>query len=181
VTTARGVGAHTTHLTGTTVASAILCTSCHVVPSLTNMSHADGTAQVQFSGTAVTGGAAASYNATAATCTNYCHGSTLSGGQRTTPVWNSATPTTYRACNACHGLAPNTGEHSEHSRISCDRCHGSGYSTSRVVAATHVNGVKNVALSAWNASTKTCSRACHGSESWSGGSSGGSSGGWGGR
>jgi hypothetical protein len=51
--------------------------------------------------------------------------------------------------------------------VSCATCHGSGYSTTSFAAATHNNGVINIASTpGWNASTRSCSNSCHGSKSW---------------
>lgn len=77
-------------------------------------------------------------------------------------------PTTAPACDNCHGLPPRTGEHGEHRSRSCATCHGNGYSSTTVNAATHNNGVKSLAVSSigWNATTRSCTNACHGKESW---------------
>jgi hypothetical protein len=62
-----------------------------------------------------------------------------------------------------------TGMHSKHAGkgVACASCHGTGYSTTSFNAATHNNGVKNVATSTgWNSTQRTCANSCHGSESW---------------
>ena len=75
-------------------------------------------------------------------------------------------PTTV-ACGTCHAIPPPVGQHAEHSRFSCANCHGVGYGTTTVSAATHNNGVVNLATSiGWVASTKTCANGCHGTERW---------------
>ena len=80
----------------------------------------------------------------------------------------SVPPTTAPACGSCHGLPPKTGEHGEHKSRSCSTCHGAGYSSTTVNAATHNNGVKNLAASSigWNATSRSCTNSCHGKESW---------------
>jgi hypothetical protein len=51
--------------------------------------------------------------------------------------------------------------------LACATCHGSGYSTTTVNAATHDNGVKNLATTiGWNATSRSCSNSCHGKKSW---------------
>jgi mono/diheme cytochrome c family protein len=82
-------------------------------------------------------------------------------------VTPSPTPTT--ACGSCHAIPPAAGKHSKHARegIACASCHGTGYSTTSFNAATHNNGVKNIATNTgWNSATRTCANACHGKESW---------------
>jgi mono/diheme cytochrome c family protein len=78
-------------------------------------------------------------------------------------------PVAAATCGSCHAIPPASGRHAKHLReaVSCANCHGTGYSTSSVVAALHNNGVKNLASNtAWNATTRSCSNSCHGKESW---------------
>jgi hypothetical protein len=72
------------------------------------------------------------------------------------------------ACNTCHAIPPGTGKHAFHqSRATCTTCHGTGYSSTTVNAATHNNGVKNVASTqGWNATARTCANSCHGTKTW---------------
>jgi mono/diheme cytochrome c family protein len=73
------------------------------------------------------------------------------------------------ACGSCHAIPPATGRHSTHKNqnIACATCHGSGYSTTTVNAATHNNGVKNLTTTiGWNATSRSCSNSCHGTHSW---------------
>jgi mono/diheme cytochrome c family protein len=72
-------------------------------------------------------------------------------------------------CGSCHSIPPATGKHAFHStRATCATCHGTGYSTTTVNSATHVNGVNNVVSSLnFNATTSTCGTpGCHGSRAW---------------
>lgn len=73
-----------------------------------------------------------------------------------------------QTCGTCHAIPPNLGRHSIHAGAGydCSTCHGAGYSSTSVTAPTHMNGVKNVTLSAWNATTRTCASYCHGSRAW---------------
>jgi predicted CxxxxCH...CXXCH cytochrome family protein len=110
-TTAVGVGAHQSHVTGAHGVSAPLdCVYCHQKPVETLApGHMDGTVQL----TGYTGSDAAmaaalpsqGWNDAAATCSNYCHGATLKGGTVPRPVWTLVNGT-QGACGACHGLPP---------------------------------------------------------------------------
>jgi hypothetical protein len=99
--------------------------------------------------------ASVGWNAAGATCTNSCHGAS---------TW-SATATL--SCTSCHGVPPSTGRHSKHRSRECSVCHGAGYTSTAVVAATHNNGTKNMATSSgWVPSSRSCSNSCHGRETW---------------
>jgi len=79
------------------------------------------------------------------------------------------TPPPPPVCGSCHAIPPSAGKHSKHrsQNIACATCHGSGYSTTSVNAATHANGVKNLTTTiGWNATNRSCANSCHGSESW---------------
>jgi fibronectin type 3 domain-containing protein len=70
-------------------------------------------------------------------------------------------------CGTCHAIPPALGQHSFHSFTSCATCHGTGYSSTTVNAATHMNGVKELNASiGWNAVNRSCSPACHGNRGW---------------
>lgn len=74
-----------------------------------------------------------------------------------------------QTCGTCHAIPPATGRHDFHvvdQGIGCATCHGAGYSSTAVTATTHMNGTKNVSLSVWNATTRTCASYCHGAKSW---------------
>jgi len=106
-TIARGVGAHTAHLTAGLVAGPMDCAECHEVPSKADVAtHLDGTAKVAFGTLARTGGLAPSWSPTSGTCQNtYCHGTSLAGGSRTTPSWTRV-GAGEAACGTCHGVPP---------------------------------------------------------------------------
>jgi predicted CxxxxCH...CXXCH cytochrome family protein len=163
---ARGVGAHLQHLnpSGTkALATPTQCAECHVVPS--SMTHANGTVNMTF-GTLSNKGVVASYNSTAMTCTNYCHGATLSGGTATAPLWTNVDGTQV-ACTSCHGNPPNTGKHSDsdHKKAGCVGCHA-GYGATTVNVAQHVDGLKQTGnkVTAYTPSTRTCTNTCHGNK-----------------
>lgn len=80
-------------------------------------------------------------------------------------------------CGSCHAIPPITGtaagKHAKHLNkgVACATCHGVDYtnSTTTMNAATHNNGVKNVATGippGWNATSRSCSNACHGRNAW---------------
>ena len=76
-----------------------------------------------------------------------------------------------QTCGTCHAIPPSTGAHSFHvtSRgYQCSTCHGTGYSSTAVTAATHINGVSNlVSTLNFNTATNTCgSPGCHASRTW---------------
>ena len=168
--TSRAVGAHLQHLQGGILAAPIACGECHAVP--TSTVHADGTPALTWGPLARTGGSVPAWSAASATCSsNWCHGAKLTGGRDTTPIWTTVNGT-QDACGTCHGLPPSSGRHgqSEH-RVSCGYCHASGYSSTTVSAALHVDGkleVQGTRIRTWNATTKACQPTCHGTETWSG-------------
>ena len=88
----------------------------------------------------------------------------------TVPTTVPATTTTVApSCGSCHAIPPASGQHSFHvsSRgYACSACHGSGYSSSTVNSATHMNGALTIggSLSSFNGST--CTNTCHGSRTW---------------
>jgi len=116
-TTARGVGAHQTHLAGghdpaNPIARAVLCEECHVVPQAPgDAGHYDSDlpAELTFSGVAVSYDAAPAFDGTK--CANtYCHGDHFvkgndSGGSNTQPTWTKVDGTE-AACGSCHSLPP---------------------------------------------------------------------------
>jgi predicted CxxxxCH...CXXCH cytochrome family protein len=163
-TSARAVGAHQSHVTGSSLAGAIDCSVCHVKP--TSTSHSNGTVEVQFSGLA------AGSTWTGTTCATYCHGATLQGGRITSPTWTTVNGT-QAACGACHGIAPPTGRHSkdDHVKAGCGACHA-GYSPTTVNASSHVNGRVDLGgskIKSYDPATKSCSPACHETKTWTGG------------
>ena len=149
-TTFVSVGAHQIHL-NTTIAKAVACGECHIVPS--NVSHATNppASKVTF-GALANKGTTTVWNSGTATCAStYCHGGStaLAGGQATTPVWTTVDGS-QKACTSCHG-APPPAPHPQNA--DCATCH-TGYTVVQANAATHVDGVVNVRV-------LTCS-SCHG-------------------
>jgi len=170
------VGAHTTHVRGSSLSAAIDCTACHVTPvDALSAGHVDGaTATVTFGGRAVQGGAAPTWSRGSATCAStYCHGSyqgTFSfffydsdytvaySSQGGRPVWTGGA----MACDSCHGNPPsNFPWHGQHNGGNdCALCHpdvtgASGRGTAITNPALHVNGVVDV-LPKWRSSCFNC-------------------------
>lgn len=165
-TTTRAVGAHTAHLNQATYrATPLSCSECHSVP--TSNVHSDGVAQVTFGTLATSRGAAPVWNG--ATCASvYCHGAFPGGATLFTPSWTGGTIT----CGSCHSTPPSSGLHLDHHKgLPCSDCHATGYdATAKTVnKTTHINGsvqVQGTKINSYNASTKSCSPTCHGTERW---------------
>ena len=107
---ARGVGAHETHLFATNQMSPpVDCSTCHTVPgSVTAPGHLDPEPgkKVLLTGLATTGGTTPAYDAGTGTCSGaYCHGATLPGGTLTTPSWTDTSGAPGQ-CGACHAVPP---------------------------------------------------------------------------
>jgi len=152
------VGAHQPHLlasSGLTVP--VACDACHVVPTAMNVNgHIDAPpAEVSFGGLAVANGATPAWNHVDATCSAvYCHGATLAGGARTTPLWTKVDGT-QDTCGSCHGVPP-PAPHAQ--SVDCGMCHtqtAKGMSIAH--PEKHIDGTLQVA-------TDQSCHACHGSE-----------------
>jgi predicted CxxxxCH...CXXCH cytochrome family protein len=141
-----GVGAHQTHVLGTTTSRAVPCSECHDVPKeVAEKGHADTLlpAELHFSGVATQYQAPITYEA--GTCKgSYCHGAVffdgrLSGGTNTEPSWMKVDGT-QSSCGTCHGLPPPRG----HPQVSdCQSCHRNVRpdNVSFFDPSLHVNGI----------------------------------------
>jgi predicted CxxxxCH...CXXCH cytochrome family protein len=108
-TTARGVGAHQTHVQGTIFSRPVPCEECHVVPaSILAAGHMDSArpAELNFSGVAISFSAQPSFDGARCNST-YCHGDSFypSGGTNTKPQW-TAVDQGETFCGSCHGMPP---------------------------------------------------------------------------
>lgn len=160
----RAVGAHQSHVQAGPFARALACGECHVVPTSTG--HADGTVRVTFGTLATAGGATPQWNGASCSAT-YCHGNFSGGVTRNAPEWTKVDGT-QAACGTCHAQQPGSGHHSTHRSegIGCGRCH-TGYSSTTVNAALHVNGSKDLdPATGWSPTSRSCANACHGRETW---------------
>lgn len=70
------------------------------------------------------------------------------------------------ACGTCHAIPPALGAHSFHAFTTCATCHGPGYSSTTTNAALHMNGAKDVTISIWNPTTRSCTASCHVARAW---------------
>ncbi|HEY3359815.1 MAG TPA: hypothetical protein VGQ83_41580 [Polyangia bacterium] len=164
-----GVGAHRTHLGPSTLTKPLDCEECHVVPRVRGQltadapGHMDGRggvtpdgrrhALLTFGGRATMDEVAAAYDLTGRTCVTYCHGTTLSGGTLTVPVWTDV-GSGQAACGTCHGLPP-AAPHPQSTQ--CHLCHPSaGPGLTIKDPARHINGTVDL-IDGGNCS------ACHGS------------------
>jgi len=153
--TAMGVGAHQAHLFGGENARPVACDECHRVPAtVAEPTHADGLpAELSFSGVATSGEFSASFDASSATCSTYCHAPSPND-PHASPVWNE--PVTLE-CTSCHG-APPPAPHPQ--MTACSLCHADvvdGDDRTIVDRDLHVNGTVEVAFD-------TACNACHGGE-----------------
>ncbi len=161
LTTARGVGAHRSHLRSAPWHAPVGCTECHRVPAnLDSPGHRDTPlpAELTFGPLATTDGAAPVFDG--ATCSNgYCHGATLQpGGTDTTPTWTTVDGS-QAACGTCHGLPPG-GTHppvNGQAPTACSTCHPAVIAPDGSFAnpALHLDGTVEVVAAACDA--------CHGS------------------
>ena len=155
IATANGVGVHAAHVLGTR-SKPVLCNACHTVPG--TQIHKTGVATagtVALANLSTFGGIAnATYAGAGGTCSNvYCHGNFTGGaGAIATPTWKTAGAL---SCTSCHGAPPALNATTHHpANTACASCHGTGYTASTVVAATHVDGTVNL--------SRTGCTLCHG-------------------
>jgi predicted CxxxxCH...CXXCH cytochrome family protein len=150
-TSARGVGAHAKHLTGTTWrGTPMACTECHAVPATGDVAHANGNPAVAFGALARTAWAGqpaitpvwnGSGGGSTLTCAStYCHGA-FKNGANAAPTW--AAPSAV-ACGSCHAVSAANGPGGTHPSIpagqNCGSCHGGAYTNTSVDPALHLNG-----------------------------------------
>jgi predicted CxxxxCH...CXXCH cytochrome family protein len=150
-TTARGVGAHQSHVNPPpgALTAPLACADCHVVPD--HIPHSNGVAEVTFGAKAKSAGATPTWNG-ASCATTYCHGATLNaGGSNHEPTWTKVDGT-QAACGTCHGIPPPP-ETGHMQSTACGSCH-TGYTSTSVNLALHVNGSIDVGA-------MTCT-SCHG-------------------
>jgi predicted CxxxxCH...CXXCH cytochrome family protein len=160
-TDARGVGAHTAHLSEGALALGFECETCHLVPdSFFAPGHVDSDlpAELNFSNLALVDNANPVWQGESETCQNsYCHGNwsllkSESGfdfiyeadmiqGNAASPKWTDATTVT---CGTCHDLPPNG--HTSFELNECANCHGTVIDANGLIInkEKHVNGNVNV-------------------------------------
>jgi predicted CxxxxCH...CXXCH cytochrome family protein len=105
--TFRGVGAHEAHLLNPGLSAPVACGECHLVPDAIDApGHLDSLwpAEVSWEQAAIRPNASEPFDVGAQSCVVYCHGSTLTGGTNTAPVWT--VPFAGAVCDDCHGFPP---------------------------------------------------------------------------
>ena len=156
---APGVGAHQEHLRDGDLRKAIACGECHRVPEeIAEEGHIDPLpAELTWGPLASDGGDVSPiWERQPGRCdSTYCHGSTLSGGSNTAPLWG-AVGQGQTDCGTCHG-APPPAPHP--SSTECRLCHPGTMTEDGeidVEGGLHINGELEVVGGACNA--------CHGNE-----------------
>jgi predicted CxxxxCH...CXXCH cytochrome family protein len=149
-----GVGAHQAHLTNQSIATAIACEACHIVPETVNdrghrtKGQDNAVAEVTFGELAKTANSNPHWNRKNARCTNtYCHGATLSGGRWVEPIWTKVDKHQID-CDACHGSPPPSPHIQQVAITDCATCHPDTVDEDgdiQVSAARHINGKTDIA------------------------------------
>lgn len=136
------VGAHQAHLTAGTLRAPLACDDCHIVPeTLEDEGHVDySPAEITWGPLATTGGQSPAWDRENATCAStYCHGTTMSGGEHTIPLWTKVDGSQI-TCDSCHGFPPP----SPHPQSeACHACHGDTVDAAGeldVEGGLHING-----------------------------------------
>ena len=155
IATANGVGVHAAHVLGTR-SRPVQCNACHgAVSTPIHKTGVSTAGAVTLANLSTTGGIGnATYAGNGGTCSNvYCHGNFAGGaGAIATPTWKTAGAL---ACTSCHQSPPTLSAASHHpANAACASCHGTGYTSTTVVAATHVDGI--------NTLTRSGCTLCHG-------------------
>jgi predicted CxxxxCH...CXXCH cytochrome family protein len=174
------VGAHQAHVAGRIFSDGLggntSCSQCHgTLPTVPT--HANGVVNIGWGSIATTNFATPTPTVTsvtpgsAITCTNFCHNvKTVSGGSTGGTKASITWTETLSACNSCHAIPSSGGRHTsvnEH-ETACSVCHPASYSSTTVDPALHVNGVRNVTATGWNATSRSCGNngsGCHGTGS----------------
>ena len=132
----KSVGAHDAHLHASKLRGPLTCNECHLVPqNVSSPGHIDSTRPAEVfpdggTGLAWAFNAVPVYDASNATCANYCHGGGNFGHTDAAPnllrlpSWPGGAD--QAACGTCHGLPPQDGTvaHVAAANLSCDTCHG---------------------------------------------------------
>jgi predicted CxxxxCH...CXXCH cytochrome family protein len=186
------VGRHVAHMSAGASHAAFACSTCHVVPPDSDVSHTvpyqpssdlsttGNHGKVTFSDPAtIWNGTTWTVTATTGnppsargTCTGGCHSDGRGGAPVKTPYWAGGNWST--GCGNCHAATPSTGHHSHAMShgATCADCHD-GATTSSYASANHMNGKRDYkATVAGQSMTLTasgqgvrCSGSCHGNTS----------------
>ncbi len=157
--TARGVGAHRSHLGRSSWHREVTCGACHLVPGTEgDPGHRDTDlpAELTWGALSTADGASPDFDGPTTTCAGvYCHGGTLlPGGTNTTPDWTRV-GAGEATCGTCHGLPPSA---PHPAATDCATCHPTvAADRSFPDPSRHIDGVVDLDTSAL-----TCT-SCHGS------------------
>ena len=165
---ARPVGSHTAHVSGSTVKQPYGCVTCHAVPTdALSPGHVDGDGQADVVVSDCDDGG--SFDAATGTCSSvYCHGNGKSTSSSGSAAWTDGP----KGCDGCHPQGGLGGDHKKHlsKGFGCQTCHGATVGSSTAISdpSKHLNCVKDLQGSfTYDTSTHKCSSiACHGSETW---------------
>jgi predicted CxxxxCH...CXXCH cytochrome family protein len=119
------VGAHQSHLSGSSWHRQVQCADCHVLPSVGM--HSNSVVDFAWGGPSNADGANSSYDTSAITCSGtYCHGTTLDGPNAggtvaRTPEWTTVDGSFKECGTTCHTNPPG-GTHPVDDQ--CESCHG---------------------------------------------------------
>ncbi len=177
--TVLSVGAHTEHVSDTSIHLGWNCDQCHVTPtSALSAGHIDGDGRAEVSFGALN--PAGTYAPASGTCAElYCHGngSSLLGSK----VWSTDSTTD---CGSCHAnfappdiadLQAMSGKHDTHVRLqgySCDTCHGANVDATGNLRKLdrHIDGLVDVTWPAFDPNACVgageCGAACHAARCW---------------
>jgi len=166
-TSAKGVGAHTTHIYENSLSLSISCNECHPSNESGSInyisSHIDGLpAEIQFGDIATLESDSTEYSFSNLSCSNtYCHGNFEYGnvkGNKFMPIWNLVDGT-QAACGTCHGeldiegnlVTPLPEGHFGNATINeCINCHPTAFNyynseqDFEFNTSNHINGEKNL-------------------------------------
>ncbi len=156
--------------------SYINCDTCHTGAGAGTANHQNGIADVSIAAAYNAKSGVAGYNASGLTCSNVsCH-----GGQPT-PNWLTGTIDVNTQCTLCHIYGTtqynsfNSGHHDLHvnqQHIGCTQCHDTVK-----LAVNHFTTLNTQAMEGpasatllnslnYNATTRSCTPACHGQQTW---------------
>jgi predicted CxxxxCH...CXXCH cytochrome family protein len=157
--TTLAVGAHTSHMNGSTISDGVPCNSCHIVPeSPWDSTHfdfslyngpgvIDSIAEINWGWPDSAGGV---WNRDSGSCADtYCHGNFPEGNQDNRPQW---TGTDQAACGTCHDDGSDIFQ-MQHGHIlhvflgvGCLRCHASTVDSSLDIIGPeyHIDGLATV-------------------------------------
>ncbi len=167
----KGVGAHQQHLATSTWHRPVVCSSCHVVPTMQDSpGHRDGdnVAEVRFDAL----NPAATYARGTGSCaTVYCHGN--GRGNNGTINWLTIGPLPCNGCHPTNGTGM-SGDHARHINafgIPCFDCHQTVVDLAMEISTPnlHVNGARDVKMGSgtYNVANRTCTNpGCHGTRVW---------------